>query len=567
MTVETVKKVATRFLTSEGSGALALKGEWGVGKTYAWNQILQANKAHIKLKNYSYVSLFGATSLSELRTTIFLKMQRVKLEGETRNFETVNNNPLSLGFSFLKSIAHRVKDLPVLKDLPYLKNLSVGLESVAPLLIRNAVICLDDFERLNTANISPEELLGFISELKEEKGCKVVLIFNENKLAAVETYAKFREKVIDIELLFAPTAEEAANLALPEDLPGRDAITGHCVSLNITNIRVLRKIGETVRVLHPAVVALHPRVFEQAMRALVLYAWCYFERSEKKPSLEAVRKLHQSEWASGKKSDTLGYAQWQEVLQDYDWSKSDSFDIAIFNVVERGYLEESGLLEAAQKLDQQFHTDDPNGALSNAWRVVLDTFAGNEDVAVQSVTNAFSECILRVSPSNLNETVLFLRHLRRDAEATELIELYLREREAEAELFGSRATFWPSETIDPDLQRAFDQKFAETHQKPAFADVLRRVVENGGHSKEEAEVLAEATMKDFYESFKRLYGEALTKTVKACLWFDPMYPSVGQNARAALERIAQESPLNAFRVQENYGIRFQAADAEKKEVA
>jgi hypothetical protein len=566
MTVETVKNVATRFLTSEGSGALALKGEWGVGKTYAWNQILQANKADIKLKNYSYVSLFGATSLSELRTTIFLKMQPVKLEGETRNFETVNNNPLSLSLSFLKSIAHRVKDLPVLKDLPYLKNLSVGLESLAPHLIRNAVICLDDFERLNNANISPEELLGFISELKEEKGCKVVLIFNENKLAAVETYAKFREKVIDIELMFAPTAKEAANLALPEDLPGRDAITGHCVSLNITNIRVLRKIGETVRVLHPAVDAFHPRVFEQAMHTLVLYAWCYFERSEKKPSPEFVRKFGSYMPTSDEKTDTTGYPQRQEVLQRYGLTNGDSFDVAIFELVERGYLEKLGLLEATQKLDAQFRTEDLNGVFLNAWRVVHDTFAANEDVAVQSVTDAFRECILRVTPSDLNRTVGLLRHLGRTAEATELIELYLLKRGAEAELFGSRDTFWPSDTIDPELQRAFDQKFAETHRRPTLADAVAWVAENQGYLNEQAEVMAEASVEDFCELFKAGDGEALKKNVKACLRFDPKYPSVGQNARAALERIGQERPLNAFRVMK-YGIQPQAADAEKKEIA
>ena len=40
MTVATVKTVAARFLKSVKPEVLALKGAWGVGKTYAWNKLV-----------------------------------------------------------------------------------------------------------------------------------------------------------------------------------------------------------------------------------------------------------------------------------------------------------------------------------------------------------------------------------------------------------------------------------------------------------------------------------------------------------------------------------------------
>jgi tRNA A37 threonylcarbamoyladenosine biosynthesis protein TsaE len=54
MTVATAKAVAARFLTSDQPEVLALKGAWGVGKTYAWNKTVLECKDDIKLPNYCY---------------------------------------------------------------------------------------------------------------------------------------------------------------------------------------------------------------------------------------------------------------------------------------------------------------------------------------------------------------------------------------------------------------------------------------------------------------------------------------------------------------------------------
>ena len=49
------------FLKSLLPEVIAIKGHWGVGKTFAWNKWLNDAKANgqIGLVRYSYVSLFG----------------------------------------------------------------------------------------------------------------------------------------------------------------------------------------------------------------------------------------------------------------------------------------------------------------------------------------------------------------------------------------------------------------------------------------------------------------------------------------------------------------------------
>lgn len=43
MSLETVRTVVSRFITDRRDGVLALRGPWGVGKTYAWNNLIQGN--------------------------------------------------------------------------------------------------------------------------------------------------------------------------------------------------------------------------------------------------------------------------------------------------------------------------------------------------------------------------------------------------------------------------------------------------------------------------------------------------------------------------------------------
>jgi hypothetical protein len=40
MSIEVVKKVMCDFLTKESYEVLALKGDWGAGKTYAWKALI-----------------------------------------------------------------------------------------------------------------------------------------------------------------------------------------------------------------------------------------------------------------------------------------------------------------------------------------------------------------------------------------------------------------------------------------------------------------------------------------------------------------------------------------------
>jgi tRNA A37 threonylcarbamoyladenosine biosynthesis protein TsaE len=60
MSIFQVKKVIEEFIQNDKNDLLVIKGDWGVGKTYFWQETIAevSKRGGILHKNYSYVSLF-----------------------------------------------------------------------------------------------------------------------------------------------------------------------------------------------------------------------------------------------------------------------------------------------------------------------------------------------------------------------------------------------------------------------------------------------------------------------------------------------------------------------------
>jgi hypothetical protein len=556
MTVATVKSVVTRFLTSEVPEVLALKGDWGVGKTFTWNKLVEQHSKEIKLPNYCYVSLFGMSSITELRTAIIAKTRSTRLIGKTRDAKTISTEWSTLGKETLKSGAGFLSKF---KDAAYVKNVSITLEALAPYLIRNTIVCFDDFERLSKVAITHDMLLGFISELKEEKGCKVVLIFNEDKLEDESSYKKYREKVIDIELEFAPTCSEAADIALPGKLACRELIKECAVSLDIKNIRILRKIVAFTEMLHVAAKGLDGKVMEMAARTLVLLTWAHYGSDERKPTVNFIMQwsaLSAAVQARNKDEDNdHKLTEWGAVLSNYGYAHADKFDFAINKVIERGYLEESGFLEQAKKLDEKIRANDLQESFSAAWKMYNNSFAANGPELVEALSNSLKESVSQVSPRDLNSTICLLRDLCENELANELIDFYIAARSSEGHLFNTADTWFHGDVTDQVIRERFDRRYAEGRSLPELREAVEYIAANNGWSEEHIESLKMARAEDFYHLFKLEHGDNLSRIVNACLRFKGTgeHEAISQRAQEALTRIGSESSLNARRVK-RYGF-------------
>ncbi|MDO8417289.1 MAG: hypothetical protein Q7S87_13870 [Agitococcus sp.] len=560
MSFNTIRSIVTRFVKDGTANVLVIKGAWGVGKTHAWREILKENKGNILFfKNYCYVSLFGISSMAELKTTIFSKTQQITVLEEKISFKVLNQHWATLASAKTKEAMQGLSKF--INELPYGKNLTIGIESIAPHFMRDMIICLDDFERLDPKLVNHEELLGFISELKEEKNCKIILIFNEKALSSKAAYDKYKEKVVDIELYFNLTSLEAFELACPLELPNREDIKKCIISLDINNIRILRKISDLVLIIHKEIGHLHDTVMKQAINTLVLFTWCAYDNHDDKPSTEFILKWNSFTWAMGLDSQAKKEAKqivWAQKLQQYGILNIDKFDLSILNVIKCGYTDETGLLDYAKEVDSESRVSDEINEFRSTINLIYETFLDNESTIIEQLTYCVRNSARYISPNNLNSAIIILRQLDQNTLADSLIDYYIEARKLETRIFDLKGSLFSRDINDPVLIERFNKKYDEIETPPALYDVVKTVADNNAWSSRHLEVLSKATVSDFEYLFQSKHGSELARLIRACLQFEsfensPEYTLIGQNAHAALVKIGQKNRLNALRVR-NFGI-------------
>ncbi|MCF6309071.1 MAG: ATP-binding protein [Sulfurimonas sp.] len=170
-----------------------LSGEWGVGKTYFWDEFAEKTFGN---DDYVYISLFGKNSLKEIKHEILLKTSdRVKLADKIKKYS-------SLG-----------------------KIVGIDLDMIGTIIdkedFKDLVICFDDIERISNS-IGLKDFMGYLSELKEKNKCKVVVILNENELDNLskiddkphsEIFALYKEKIVNYEFHYKPSVKDCFDIA------------------------------------------------------------------------------------------------------------------------------------------------------------------------------------------------------------------------------------------------------------------------------------------------------------------------------------------------------------------
>ncbi len=217
--------------------AIALVGDWGIGKTFLWQEFYDNHKTSLNYDKYAYVSLFGVSSLEEL-----------KLKIATEIVSTKAGNGLE------KDIVPSLKKLGSLFSTASFSDagVSVGIGSsvVSGLVLsslKDTLVCLDDLERRGK-NLPIEEVIGLVNYLREEKDCSVVCLLNRDEIND-EQYDRYKEKVFTYEL----SIDDSLSLLLekivgnfPEN--SREIIRRFYSIFDIKNIRFYKRVIELYNV-------------------------------------------------------------------------------------------------------------------------------------------------------------------------------------------------------------------------------------------------------------------------------------------------------------------------------
>jgi hypothetical protein len=259
-------------------------------------QRLSTSQAHgvLERPTRGYVSLFGINSVDELRQTIFEDRKSSKNIELSPTIENLQEKLKQYYDTALQKISKSSKytKIPFVEN--YLNNFSGGFRHIMSLTVRGAIVCVDDFERKGKG-LRTADVLGVISQLKETKECKIVVIFNDDALPDEEKpdFEKYFEKVVDAKIEFAPTAQESVEIALrtSDDLHGW--LRAACIELNISNIRIIKKIERLAIQLDDLLGKIDEDVKKNVVRSVCIFAWSSYSRVDAPPVEFLKSKLKQ----------------------------------------------------------------------------------------------------------------------------------------------------------------------------------------------------------------------------------------------------------------------------------
>lgn len=558
MSIQIIKTQIEKFLATDTPEVLAIKGAWGVGKTFAWNKFLNEAKGKngISLDKYSYVTLFGINSLDELKLSIFMGVIQRKHIGDKQDLDSIK-----AADKVISSLSR--KAITLLKVLPYSKNLWPAIESLSFFSIRKTILCIDDFERKGKS-LDAQDIMGLVSYLKDQNECKVVLILNDESLesAASTDYKKFREKVIDLELLFRPTASDCAEIALTDDKVG-NRLKVLIESLKINNIRIIKKIENLAYRFSTLLNGFEEEVLYQSLHSLTLFSWCFYSKAISVPDFEFVRNTGDGLFGigDGDKKQTDEEKNWHATLRQYDFQNCDEFDLQIANAVEHGYIDDVPFLEEASKKNDELVASKSQRSHSNTWKMFHDSFEDNAEELINELYNSFKQNYKYISPMNLDGTVRLFRELGKSALADEIIKIYIAERKCEKRLFALDDYAFSGDIKDEQLIEQFTAAHEAQKEKPTLRDILDKISQKDGWGQNDELILANATPENYYDIFKNEKGSHLTSYIDTCLKFgrfgnaSEQQKKIANNAIAALKKIGSESTLNGIRIKK-FGIKL-----------
>ena len=555
MSTEQVKNEIRRFLKAEDKLALCLSGKWGVGKTHTWDILLTAafKDATVRPPRYAYVSLFGLETLSHVRRSVFENTVEAGAFSEKERleatFSSVSERLAQLSSKWRAGIG-MIRGIPVVADYG-------GLVEAGFLDVRNQIVCFDDLERMSDG-LDLKDVLGLISFLKEKKNCKVVLLLNSEALEGqnAEDFRVQLEKVIDINLTFAPTASEAVAIAVPDRTTLlTQMVAEYAAKLEITNIRTILKLLRICGRLEEVLEGYDERIIKQTFHSACLFGFAIYQPTEAPPIDAILKHRPYADLFGDREERTPEEIQHSELLKRYEFLTADGLDLVVFDCIRSGFYDEVSLRREAEVLTGRLELKDQDAAFSKVWDIYHGSFDDNADAFATELKQSIRDNAAAISPANLSASIATLKKLGHGDGLDDLIKDYVDSRD-------DGKDFWVGDPVsprfnieDPDVIAAFAAKAGAFADDRTLKDVATAIVRDRGWSDGTLEFLDKHSADDFYAAMKSAKDEELRLVVYGLTYFrnignaDERMKSISAKAVSALQRIGQESAINRLRVE------------------
>lgn len=544
--------IVASFLEQESNSTLLMQGRWGVGKTYFWQKLVAAysEKKRIYPEYYTYVSLFGINNISDLKNAILVgRLAANEIENKQNHWWTK-----SKGFS------------SKLENIPLLKNWTGGLvNEIAYDLIKDTLICFDDFERKGD-DLSVKDIFGIVSNLKEQRNCKIALILNVDAIEPkeLEQFKIHCEKVVDINFKFEQTPQKAFDAVFMQSDLYYDDLKQYCSSLDICNIRIIQRINRFYKEILSVSKKFDKDLLQTIFHSIVLFVWSENSKEDNPPPIDHILKYASDPIFSMTGDEINDHEKnWNFMLRNYGYKRSDKLENVLADFVRDGFLNKTVFLNNAQNRLETIHISRGHQNFSKVWELFHKSFDDNKAEFIEELTKSFRKNINYLNMNNVNSTARILRKLGHETLANELVDGFIFAH-SHSSLFRDFSTDpFGYELTDSYLIQKYDEQFKKVSNDRTILSVLQKITGSTSWGQGDEDFLASLSEDDYYNFFKEEKSERLHSYIKRCLKFglignaNDNHLKIAKMAKDALIKIGKENTLNKIRIESNYDIKIE----------
>lgn len=562
MSIAQVEKALTDFAVHNKATAIVLKGEWGTGKTYIWDKVIKEHKENFCRSNYSYVSLFGLNSLADLKRSIFENSMPCAKAGQSTSVGSITQNLKKLDTSDIISGMRKALSFGKEAKIPYVGSVGGVIDSLQFALIKNTIICIDDFERRGNA-LSARDVLGLISNLNEKKECSIILILNEGSLQKDDEFFTFFEKVFDFEIKYAPTIDEAVSVVFDLTNSYEIKIIENIKKLKISNIRLLRKVKYFAGLIRPFIDQKSDEIINESASLIPLAIYAKYAGSYKVIDIDDLENYNgglslippeKKELTENQSSIENNKILKNNFFHEYGYGEADDFTLAIINLVKNGYADQNSLSPLIDSIAAVIERNKKREIISNAWHAFHnDITISDEDLLVNFEMAVYSSGD-SASPYEIDGIYEIFIAVGLESRGKALVDAYFVSLGKNRPINHKRELY--KSPTNPYVVEKLEQYF-EAGGQVLSLDELMDEFHNNYITSELMLSLSVFTEDQFYSYFKKLsslkfvsYARSLlslASRVGLPMQFD-YYENVFLKTFSALKRMHDESPLMALRM-------------------
>lgn len=294
------------------------------------------------------------------------------------------------------------------------------------------------------------------------------------------------------------------------------------------------------------------KVIRNALHSLTLFSWCRY-KGKGAPNYDFVKNIAYKLFVSSndQKNKSNEEKEWEATLRKYEFFYFDEFDSQILKAVNNGYVEEESFLKEAKKINDQHIATNSGESFRDAWRMFHESFDDNKDEVVKALYESLKKHIKYIRIGNVDSTITLFRNLGENEKADEIIDTYIGLAQNNVELLNLKDSLWGRDLKDEAFIKKLADKYEEVKKKSrkTLKEVLEKISISVGWNEEDEEILASANSDELYRLFKeeRAYVDKYLQFGNFANATERQ-KTIVSNAKKALKRIAQESPLNAERM-------------------